>query len=310
MDIVIREHGQRVSEKSTYRKRAIIFENAQELVAFAKDANSSVDGADRGISGDRDLTQDANGGCVWTFGTTAVEHQMDTHDAIHTAIEEGRTLPNLAEEVDRYRKIIVEDMMESVKTEEHNVKRRRVWAEDGAALDIDRVMCGDPDYWVKTQRNGVQRVVRICINVSASGGNSESTFVRTLALSYVTAEMLERMGHGVEIHMVCSAHKMGHNSRYQTVKNLDEEAVVVPVKKSQEPLDINRIGFGAMPGYLRAVIPSIVCGVEKTNVCFNGTCSVTSKEMQELLGSDVLIETMWGSGRQKREVRKFLEDLS
>ena len=301
MDIIKRE-------LNNERRRLISFDNAQELVAFAKRSNKDVEGADRGVSGARDLSRKDGNARRWTFGDVAIENGIGSHSEIHDAIAEGRTLPNLADEIIEYRKEIAADMMDCVNTVAKSVKRRRTWTEDGSELDIDRVMSGDPDYWVKTQRDGIQRIVRLCINVSASGDNSERTFVKTVALAYVTAEILERLGHGVEIHLVCSSHKHAHSKLYK--ERMDEEAVAVPVKKSQEPLDVNRIGFGAMSGYLRAVIPSIVCGVEKKNIKFNGECQDTSKEMQAMIGSDMLVETMWSEGKQKRTIKKLIKDLS
>ena len=179
------------------------------------------------------------------------------------------------------------------------VKRKRRWSEDGGELDIDRVMTGDPNYWVTSRRDGQQRIVNVGINYSMSADNSATQFPRLLAMAFCTAEIIERLGYGVEITAIRTNYPAG-------ISNW-ERGFTFPLKKSQEPLDINRIGSISLVGFFR-YFSFFVGNVLYKDGC--GRCMETSDEMTSFAGADIVIENKWlNAGRQEYYVKKALAKI-
>tara|TARA_X000001388_G_scaffold77170_1_gene76817 strand:+ start:767 stop:1831 length:1065 start_codon:yes stop_codon:yes gene_type:complete len=232
----------------------------------------------------------------WAFGNNKESNHADKVDKL---LRDGRATKKVQRIIKKTIRDIKLEGIDTMLTERfESVKRKRVWSDDGSELDIDRVMCGDPNHWVKSKRNGKKRVIRIGVNVSASGGNKEDVFAKNVALAYLASEQLETLGYGVEIMAIDSTYSQSNNnlSRYSS----DENATTFPLKRSTEPTDINRIGSIGLPSLLRYY------GFRVASILFrqsNGICRPTSTEMQGFLNIDVLIQTAWKESTSEQATR-------
>ena len=237
----------------------------------------------------------------WAFGDNKESNNADKVDNL---LRDGRATKSVQRIIRKTIKDVKLEGIDTMLTERfESVKRKRVWSDDGSELDIDRVMCGDPNHWVKSKRNGKKRVIRIGVNMSASAGNKAKTFGQNVALAYLASEQLETLGYGVEIVALSCAYASGRNNLNM---NDDENAYTFPLKRSTEPTDINRIGSIGLPSLLRYY------GFRVSSALFrqdNGICMATSKEMKGFLNIDVLIETTW-SMEAKEQATRIMKNIS
>jgi len=237
----------------------------------------------------------------WAFGNIA---GYKTIKEIRAHAERGTAHPSVLRHIGKYRDMLKADGFYDLPEEMKSVKRRRVWTDDGAELDIDRVMTGDPEYWQQTRRDGQARIVNICINYSMSSDNDDTQFPKLLGLAYSVCELAERLGYGTEITAVRSNF---NNSPSNNVYYDWERAFTFPLKRSQEPLDVNRIGSISMVGFFRHFSFIIGNGLFTNGV---GRAGETSKEMRGFLNADIIIENRWISdGNQKMYVKKAIDKL-
>lgn len=272
--------------------------NISEIIDFVDncplDAFGRDDNHEKGYATD----VDANVNKSWRYGN------FRTLKRTRKALEQGRCSNLVKDYIEEYRKKLKADGLYDTPDElKDSVKRRRVWSEEGAELDIDAVMSGDPNYWVKTVRNGKMRIVRLVVNWSFSGGNSSSESSKLLALCYCVAEVLERLGYGVEIY---GAQYCWAPHTFQADGDKHEQGSIVPLKTVQQPLDLQRIGSASITGlfrYFGFVMDNELFGN------FNGRCVSPSKEWLAYIGTDVLIDTSWSRGNQTTKVKKIIDRL-
>ena len=165
-------------------------------------------------------------------------------------------------------------------------------------------MCGDTEYWRTTRRDGQYRVVRLVINFAMSGDNKADSFAKLLAMTYVTAEILDAKGYGLEIYGMFNCHTNMSKTPY-----LNEQCIMIPLKKAQEGLDIERIGVVGIVGFFRHV--TWIIGNNLFGY-FNGSARKVTDAMQAFSGADILIENTWIRGDETRQVMnisKALESL-
>ena len=270
--------------KSLYK-----FENVDEILSMY-DANKD----------NRDIFHNISNTTIegkrWTFGKLS---GYDNEQAVRDCAEKGKAHPRVMTYINKYRQELQEDGLYDVPDEMKSVKRKRRWSEDGGELDIDRVMTGDPNYWVTSRRDGQQRIVNVGINYSMSADNSATQFPRLLAMAFCTAEIIERLGYGVEITAIRTNYPAG-------ISNW-ERGFTFPLKKSQEPLDINRIGSISLVGFFR-YFSFFVGNVLYKDGC--GRCMETSDEMTSFAGADIVIENKWlNTGKQEYYVKKALAKI-
>ena len=232
----------------------------------------------------------------WAFGT---DKESDTSEKTDKLLEDGRSAKAVTKIIRKTLKDIRLAGVDKMLNERfESVKRKRVWCEDGSELDIDRIMTGDPDHWIKTKRNGKKRVINIGINTSASWNNGSSVFAKNVALAYVTAEALENLGYGVRITAINTSYYYdggnGNSSR-------DETATTFPLKRATEPVDIERVGSIGLKSMLRyyGFVTDVL--IHRQNC---GYCREMSDEMKGFLNLDILVSTSWSHGNAQDQARK------
>lgn len=127
-------------------------------------------------------------------------------------------------------------------------KRTRRRSEDGDELNIDRIMTNRDDYWDSMVRDNKRRNVRIGINFTLNSDNDEMEFARLGATASVLADVLTKMGNAVEI---CATYCCRYRGRMNDVV---EFMVLFPIKRSNEPLDLQRVMSIATNGILRDLL--------------------------------------------------------
>jgi hypothetical protein len=238
------------------------------------------------------------GESAWTFGTYK---GFDNADDLKDKCLSGQSPKAIKRYIKKFREELKQDGLYHLPDEVVSCKRRRVWTDEGADLDIDAVMSGDPNYWVNVKRDGKFRIVRLVVNYSASGGNDEKTFAKTIASALVTAEIIETLGYGVEIYGASAC-----RTRYQ--KHIDERVMLMPLKRCTEVLDMERLGYVGSVGHFRY----FGFGIEgELFGDWNGSASHVSTELQDYMGADVYISTSWGENdKQSLLIRKAIEKLT
>ena len=234
----------------------------------------------------------------WTFGKA---QESDNSTKTDKLIEDGKTTSGVRRIIRKTIKDIRLSGIDKMLNERfESVKRKRVWGEDGAELDMDRIMTGDPDYWIKYKRNGKKRVVKIGINVSMSHKNGSSVFAKNVALAYITAETLESLGYGVQIVAVNSSfYTRGGN---HGVRGQDETATTFPLKRTEELVDIERVGSIGLTSMLRYYGFITDAFIHRQS---NGVCYTMSDEMKGFLNIDILVSTSWSTGDASQQARKI-----
>ncbi len=224
-------------------------------------------------------------GDEWAFGKAK---ESDCASKTDKLLEDGRSTSGVRRIIRKTLKDIRLAGVDKMLNERfESVKRKRVWSEDGAELDIDRIMTGDPQHWVNTKRNGKKRVIKIAVNGSMSWNNGSGAFAKNVALAYVTAEALENLGYGVEIVTLMSSWCLTNDL------GQDENAMVFDLKKSSEPVDVERVGSIGLPSLLRYYTFIARDFIFRQD---NGNCRKTSDEMKGFLGIDILVENSWSMG--------------
>ena len=142
-------------------------------------------------------------------------------------------------------------------------KRQRRFVVDGANVDVNRVLSGEPEAFEIIKRDGKKEFVSIGVNCSLSHQNGESAFARNKALAYVTAEILESLGYGVEIKLISATWDGTRTVTVNKLYNIDqtnyysENCISAIAKESDAPVDIRNISAVALTGYLRRHIFAI-----------------------------------------------------
>ena len=214
----------------------------------------------------------------WTFGDYKDKDAQEIEkvlEKINSGIAVGDVLTYMDKQRDELELSGALDLSNSIK----NCKRTRRFTDESGELDIDRVLSGDENYWMENKRDGKQEFLRIVINLSLSAGNDSNVHAKLLASGLVTAEILEKMGYGIEIYVAFS----GTLSRC-------ERAWMVKLKDCTEHMDEQRIASVGCSLVQRLISFSI----QKYFYDVTGhQCMETSDEMIDFMGADIYMGQQW-----------------
>ena len=147
-------------------------------------------------------------------------------------------------------------LRDQIKTFENIMPSRRVRQETvmditgRGVLDFGRWATGHPEAWMVQQDTEVTdssdgNIIRMVFNVSASSGVGTSEMMRKGATVVGLIDLLEQAGKRVELDLVAGSRGEVRNSKHSI-------RVVVRVKESDAPVDIERLAFAmAHPATLR-----------------------------------------------------------
>jgi hypothetical protein len=176
---------------------------------------------------------------------------------------------------------------DSIRELEHFAKttrKKKVFSETGNELDIDRVMCGDPQHWQKTTPGKQTKIVKIGVNLVMSRGFGSATMNQIASFGVVACELLMQAGLNVEM----SALYLSGGITREIVFGGE----VVICKHADEILDINKLCVTGIPGILRffdfATIDCILDG--SADYGFGRSMSLPD-ELKEHLNLDLIIDS-------------------
>jgi hypothetical protein len=178
----------------------------------------------------------------WSLGT-----EFNTIEKTREALTKGQPAQATIKGIEEMRKKLLEnETVKKTMEKGRSLKRQRKFEMDGGELDIDRVMCGDPEYWMKLQLGKKNNIIRIGFNFSMNCGNGEKEFYRLAAVASVMSDLFQVCGYSVEI-MAASFTSGGvHGNGAPNITG-----TIMPIKRADEPLDIMRVASIGIPGMLR-----------------------------------------------------------
>ena len=124
---------------------------------------------------------------------------------------------------------------------------------EGMGIDVARFVEGEPECWqnyISTHVEGVgQRVLRLVLNGSTSGGINKEQMIERGSFVCATVDCLERAGFSVEVwYAFACRHYAYGNERW--LSNIN-----VKIKESNQPIDMARVAFAlAHPAMLRRLL--------------------------------------------------------
>jgi len=154
-------------------------------------------------------------------------------------------------------------------------KRRRVTRDDGDDLSMSRLMGGQDQYWSTTERKSQRANVRIGMNMAISWQHKEKDFARLGATLALISDVLTKMGYGVEVLAYSFVQYSGKNDwRYLGIS--------IPIKMSNEPLDIHRLMSAGLSGLFRDYIFGLLEKEYKSYSSMGYQCETTDAYKKEL----------------------------
>jgi len=154
-------------------------------------------------------------------------------------------------------------------------KRRRVTRDDGDDLSMSRLMGGQDQYWSTTERKSQRANVRIGMNMAISWQHKEEDFARLGATLALISDVLTKMGYGVEVLAYSFVQYSGKNDwRYLGIS--------IPIKMSNEPLDIHRLMSAGLSGLFRDYIFGLLEKEYKSYSSMGYQCETTDAYKKEL----------------------------
>lgn len=173
------------------------------------------------------------------------------------------------------------------RVQEHAVSCRRVrrWGEDGDVADVARVLAGDADCWSRRTRAAKRRTFRLAINTAVSAGCDANVFARIAAATCAIADALSRRGYGVELTPI--RHDMDKSLRLFTF---------APVKRADEPLDVDRVLSLGSPAFLRRVGFALENATGTDFGWGRGSPRHPDRALLAAFGFDYCFGTAWGKG--------------
>ncbi|NDG85582.1 MAG: hypothetical protein EBX52_11190 [Proteobacteria bacterium] len=180
----------------------------------------------------------------------------------------------------------IELAMDPSDFEAYSRKRARRWSDSDGEPCADRVLAQRDNYMMDRPSGAPARVIRIGMNIVCSSGNqgrneTESPYVAMGATMAATADVITRLGFGVEIV------GFSYISGSETYRGGVNSSIVDswPVKKADEPLDIGKI---AVLGMEKLHVGCILNGTRKA-----GSALETPVLVKKQLGIDYVFSRSW-----------------
>ncbi len=267
------------------RVEIVKFDSCEEMI-FKIEAGKTTHGWDH-KGQDKDSFIPGTRSDSWTFGA------LKNYDATLEALKTGIVLDAVLKDANEIsQKLMESPTVENLFLRAETMKRKRVFSEEGSELDIDRVLCGDPQHWSRMTKGKRNTLVRLGVNLAGNCGEDEKLFNRLAAITGVATDILTRAGYAVEL-VSCS-------SSYGTAKDnntLGFDIVSVVLKKAEEALDLQRIYSIGASGFFRCWVFQVYCNVltGQPQSGLGRTCPI-SPSVQEHLGLDYVIDSSFVNG--------------
>ena len=154
-------------------------------------------------------------------------------------------------------------------------KRKRVVRDDGDDLSMARLMGGQDQYWSTTERKSQRMNVRIGMNMAISWKHKESDFARLGATLALISDVLTKMGYAVEV--------LAYNFvNYSGERDWKYLGISIPIKMSNEPLDIHRLMSAGHSGLFRDYMFGLLDKRYDSDSSMGYQCETTDAYKREL----------------------------
>ena len=241
----------------------------------------------------------------WAFGSSK---EFGNWTKTKDAMIKGRASKQTLKRVNEYENKFKTSFTDS-DSEIQSIKKKRVFSDDGAELDIDRVMGGDTNYWSSRKKTGKAKVVRLGIDIGMSLGNTSSKFAKVVGLGIAISKAIQKAGYCLEIYKVGRAVPVENNFLVRqgsfdgampknikpTATNI-ETGFKVCLKGSQQNIDTERISNIGLQGVFRG---SMFRAEGLAFGHFNGyPKGLWSEQDMENYGLDCVVSNRWVDGQE------------
>lgn len=279
--------------------QSIEFENMSHFIditdALYKDEEYINHGKNGGAY-DHVSFETRNSNKKWKYG------MHENYEGCRTNLLEGRIPDKMMSMIEDFRAELGEK--ESIKELAHqakSTKRKRVFAEDGSELSIDRLMSGDPNYWQSMTKGRKSNTVRIDIDPCVGAGTSEKQFAQITALSFVAIEYLLMAGYAVEVYASFCFKKVTDKVIWGNIS--------IPLKVGDDQVDMQLIAQLGNIGLFRNFI-------FRTTPMFDGNVSAgigvalePDEDVKSILSFGNYISCKWDTGKSLLAVDKMFQEL-
>lgn len=176
----------------------------------------------------------------WTYGSHYVGRDRNMK-----ALRRGESPKYLQKKFEEYRSLLSSKIdVTKYLGMGLSCRRRRRLSDEGSELDISRYNNGDEKYWQSYKRDAQRQNVRLAVNFGVSCSCSEEDFAKLGASVSLLADIITKLGYGVEI--------VGMNFvKYFGKRDYDHLCSTVTFKRSHEPLDVQKLLNTGLPSMLR-----------------------------------------------------------
>lgn len=209
----------------------------------------------------------------------------ETYENVSKAIHEGSVDAKVLQEVEKLRETML-DKTEVKEMKHHAItsRKRRVFSECGSELDIDRVLCGDPEHWSNMTPGKQSKVFKLGANICINAGFSKEEIQKIASWGIVTCELLTMAGFNVEFY--------GLDICARPTRKTAKAGHIFKLKGAEEKLDIQKISQLGLTSLVRcygfAVIDSCLDGEV---VMGYGRAEGLDDNIKEMLGMDYIIDS-------------------
>ena len=176
----------------------------------------------------------------WTYGSHFVGRERNM-----LALKRGESPKYLLEKFNEFRSILTAKIdVSKYLGMGLSCRRRRRISDEGDNLDISRYNNGDEKYWESYKRDAQRQNVRLGINYAVSCGCSEEDFAKLSASVSLLADILTKLGYGVEI---VGMDFVGYSGGY----DYTHLCTAGTFKRPHEPLDVQKLLNTGLPCMLR-----------------------------------------------------------
>lgn len=216
------------------------------------------------------------------------------HGAARNATEARRLLRAgiMTDETRRYFDMFRPEIEADMQTSglEMSRRRRHVWADAGDEIDADRLNTDHERPWRNVKIGQQSPIIRIGWNLIMSCGNEGAEFAKLGARVCAVSDLLTTYGFGVEIVGLFAE---------QYDRKTGSFLYRVPLKRADEPLDIERVGSAAQPATYRDIMMRVL-ERDMPGLAWNGPCSVPwTPENKRAAGVDYVAAQNWSSEGQR-----------
>lgn len=185
---------------------------------------------------DLDVTENVH----WRFGD-----EYKTYKKTKEALMYGTATENMLSQYDKAKDKLLQQYPElnDLQNLAFKSRKKRKFSEEGAELDIDRFMCGDPEHWIKSEQVRDKKTIKILFNGAMTGDFNANQFTTNIIICTCFIDILKTLGISVEFWN-------GFISNDVSLKT-QTSVILAKTKSAEDNIDICRLLSTGLPGLFR-----------------------------------------------------------